>query len=340
VGFAPGFDLSNYGITAGSFPVANIFIEDDLNTPITKEWTLQAGTRLGQRGEAKVVYSHRKTTSFLDDFITLDLGKTTVVDAGVTFGTFDNVLIHNTDDVHRREYQGLLLITNYRPLERWYVGAHWTIQLRNHGNFEGEAANQPGNDSIIGDRPEFYTAARHYPFGRTDDYQRHKLRLYSTYDLGLGRAGTATLGGVYRYDSPQVYSLFASNVPITAQQLARNPGYARPPTTQTLFFTERGAGGEFESAHLFDFSLHYDVPVYKSARPFIKAELRNAFNKQPLIGHNVTVTPDANSPVDALGLPTGYVRGANFGRPLNSHTATDPHVPYPRELRFSVGFRF
>jgi hypothetical protein len=145
---------------------------------------------------------------------------------------------------------------------------------------------------------------------------------------------------VYRYDSPQVFSLSSANVPITALQLARNPGYARPPTTQTLFFTERGAGGEFESSHLFDFSLHYDVPVYKSARPFIKAELRNAFNKQPLIGHNVTVTPDANSPVDALGLRTGYTRGANFGKPLNSHTATDPHVPYPRELRFSVGFRF
>jgi hypothetical protein len=340
VGFAPGFNLNNYTIIGGSFPVANIFIEDDLNTPTTKEWTLQAGTRLGQRGEAKVVYTNRKTTNFLDDFITIDLGKTTVTDAGVNFGTFDNNLIRNTDDVHRREYQGLLLITNYRVTDRLYLGGHWTVQLRNHGNFEGEGANTPGSYSIIGDRPEFYTAARHYPFGRTDDYQRHKLRLYTTYSLGLGRAGTATLGGIYRYDSPQVFSLLASNVAITPQQLARNPGYARPPTTQTLFFTERGGGGEFSSAHLFDFSLSYDVPVYRQARPFIKVELRNAFNKQPLIGHNVTVTADASSQRDELGLPTGFIRGANFGVPLNSHTATDPHVPYPREILFSVGFRF
>jgi hypothetical protein len=249
-------------------------------------------------------------------------------------------VVRNTDDLHRREYQGLQFIVNYRPANDWAVGGHWTMQLRNHANFEGEAANQPGSYSIIGDRPEFYSAARHYPFGRTDDYQHDKLRLYTVYELELGRAGTVSLGGVYRYDSPLTYSLVATSVPITAQQSARNPGYARPPTTQTLFFAERGSE-EFEPSHLIDFSLNYDVPVYKSARPFVKAELRNAFNKQPLIGFDTTVTPDPNSARDELGLPTGFVRGVpNFGVPLNKHTATGPHVPYPREFRFSVGFRF
>ena len=82
------------------------------------------------------------------------------------------------------------------------------------------------------------------------------------------------------------------------------------------------------------------MPIYKSARPFFKAEVRNAFNKQPLIGFDTTVTPDASSPKDALGLPTGYVRGTNFGTPLNAQTATGPHVPFPREFRFSLGLRF
>jgi hypothetical protein len=339
IGFAPAFNLANYRITAGSFPTANVFLVDDLNTPITREWTLQAGTRLGSRGEAKVVYSNRQTTNFLEDFITIDNGKTTVTDGGVNFGTFDNVVIRNTSDIPQREYQGLQLVVNHRPANDWAVGGNWTIQLKNEGNFEGEAANQPGISSIIHDRPEFYSAARHFPVGRVDDYQRHKVRLYSVYDLALGGAGTVSLGGVYRYDSPLTYSLFASNVAITPQQLARNPGYARPPTTQTLFFAERGSD-EFEPSHLVDFSLNYEVPVYKSARPFVKAELRNAFNKQPLIGHDTTVTPNASSPRDELGLATGFVRGINFGVPLNNHTATGPHVPYPREFRFSVGFRF
>jgi hypothetical protein len=128
-------------------------------------------------------------------------------------------------------------------------------------------------------------------------------------------------------------------VTITAQQLARDPGYARPPTTQTLFYGARGTG-EFNSSHLIDFSLFYEVPVYKAARPFFKAELRNAFNKQPLIGFNTVVTPDPNSPKDALGLPTGYIKNARFGVPQNNYTSTAPHVPQPRTFLFAVGFRF
>jgi hypothetical protein len=341
VDFAPGFDLANYVIIGGGFPIRNIFLEDDLNTPITKEWTLQAGTRLGNKGEFKAVYTNRRTTNFLEDFITLDLGKTTVVENGRDFGTFDNVLIHNTNDIPERSYQGLLFLANYRILDNWQAGAHWTVQLKNEGNFEGEAANQPGNYSIIGDRPEFYSAERHFPTGKTDDYQQHKLRLFSTYDLGLGRAGTVTLGGLYRYDSPQVYSLSAANVPISSIQRSRDPGYARPPTTQTLFFGGRGSA-EFEASHLVDFSLFYDVPVYRDLRPFIKAELRNAFNKQPLIGFNTTISAKngATDPKDDLGLPTDYTKGSLFGTPVNNHTATAPHVPFPQEFRFSIGFRF
>lgn len=89
---------------------------------------------------------------------------TTVTDGGVTFGTFDNVVVRNTSDIPQRDYQGLQFIVNYRPANDWAVGGHWTVQIKNEGNFEGEAANQPGSYSIIGDRPEFYSAARHYPF--------------------------------------------------------------------------------------------------------------------------------------------------------------------------------
>jgi hypothetical protein len=340
IGFAPAFDLANYRIVGGNFPLANVAIVGSLDTPLTKEWTLQVGKKLGQQGEVKAVYSNRKTTNFLDDFITFDQGKTTVVENGRDFGTFDNVVIQNTDDINRRRYQALTLESNYRLTDKWSAGASWTWQIKNEANFEGEAANQPGNYSIIHDRPEFYDEARHFPFGRTDDYQKDKIRLFSVYNLALGRAGTVSLGGIYRFDSASFYSLTATNVAITAQQTARNPGYARPPTTQTLFFGARGEGGEFEPSHLLDFSMNYELPLYKSARPFFKAELRNAFNKQPLIGFDTTVTPDPNSAKDALGLATGYIRGANFGTPINAQTATGPHVPFPREFRFSVGVRF
>ena len=113
----------------------------------------------------------------------------------MTFGTFDNVLIQNTDDINRREYQALLFFANYRVTPDWAVSFNWTHQFKNEANFEGEAANQPGNYSLIHDRPEFYDEERHFPFGRTDDYQAEKVRLYTVYDLQLGKAGTASVGG-------------------------------------------------------------------------------------------------------------------------------------------------
>jgi hypothetical protein len=165
-------------------------------------------------------------------------------------------------------------------------------------------------------------------------YQRHKVRLASSYDLDMGRIGRATLGVLYRYDSPLAYGLSAANVPFTAIQRSLNPGYASVPTTQTLWFSDRGAF-DFEAAHLLDVAVNYDLPVWKTARPYFKGELRNSFNAQPLIGFDTTITPNNAGPVDALGLPTEFVKGPNFGK-----NTVLTHNPTPREFRFSVGFRF
>ncbi|HUG52677.1 MAG TPA: hypothetical protein VMR21_03720, partial [Vicinamibacteria bacterium] len=89
-----------------------------------------------------------------------------------------------------------------------------------------------------------------------------------------------------------------------------------------------------------DFALNYELPIWKTARPWFKAELRNAFNRQPLIGHNTTITPDPASPVDELGLPTGFTRGPNFGNATQGADVVGAHYPIPREFLLSVGFRF
>src|SRR5262249_15812073 len=130
------------------------------------------------------------------------------------------------------------------------------------------------------------------------------------------------------------FSYLANNVPITSIQKSRDPGYARPPTTQTLYFGDRGIGS-YEAAHLFDFALNYELPVWKTASPWFKAEVRNPFDAQPLIGCNTTVTPDTAGPVDSLGLPINYVKGPSFGKGTQNS-----HYPIPREFFVSVGFRF
>ena len=54
--FAPGFNPANYTTIAGSFPVENVFFDESLGTPLTKEWTLpvRPSARPEGRGQARV----------------------------------------------------------------------------------------------------------------------------------------------------------------------------------------------------------------------------------------------------------------------------------------------
>ena len=342
--FAPGFDPANYEISFGSFPTANVFLADGLSSPITREFAASIGHELWGRGHAKLTYTFRNYYNFIEDFIndpTLD-GRTTVIQDGVNFGTFDNIVFDNSD-LPEREYQALLLQSNYRLRDNLQVEGHWTIQLRNHGNFEGEAANQPGISSEVGDYPEILTPERNFPTGRLNDFQRHKVRLWAIYSQGLGRFGTLDVAPILRAGSGRAFSLFAADVPLSDIQLARNPGYARLPGggTQTLFFGERGSE-TFEGYALFDLALTYRIPVFRTVSPWVKLEVLNVTNNQKVFEWNTTVTPDPNSPLDEHGLPTGFVRGSNFGRATaNTHYPVwRPGFTGGRTFLIATGVRF
>jgi hypothetical protein len=48
----------------------------------------------------------------------------------------------NTDEA-RREYQAMVLQSRYRLTDSWSVNGHYTVQLKNDGNYEGEGTNTP-----------------------------------------------------------------------------------------------------------------------------------------------------------------------------------------------------
>ena len=50
----------------------------------------------------------------------------------------------------------------------------------------------------------------------------------------------------------------------------------------------------------------------------MKLDLLNVFNNQKQIGFNTTVTPDYDGPVDELGLPLNFIRGARFGQAVRN----------------------
>jgi hypothetical protein len=342
--FAPGFDLSNYEISFGSFPTANIFMAPGLSSPITREFSASIGHQLGDRGMAKLTYANRAYYNFIEDFIDdpTDAGRTDVVYNGTDFGTFDNIVYRNSD-LPERKYQALIAQANFRPSSRLTVEGHWTVQLQNEGNFEGEAQNQPGVGSAFGDYPEILVPSRNFPIGRLNGFQRNKVRAWATYNQPLGRFGSVDVAPILRVDSGLSYSLFATKVDLSDIQLARDPGYARLPDggTQTLYFGERGSQS-FPGFALFDLAATYQVPLFKTLSPWVKAEILNVTNNQKLIAWDTTVTPDPGSPLDENGLPTGYVKGPRFGQGTSNtdYPAWRPGQTGGRTYLLSGGIRF
>jgi hypothetical protein len=346
--FAPAFNLASYGtIISASFPTSNIFVAPGLSSPTVREFTLGLGRALGDKGYAKATYQFRRWYNFVEDFIQLSNGIVNVNRNGANIGNLTKVIFGNTNDVHR-EYQALLLQNSYRFHDNISFGAHYTLQLKNDGNSNVEAANQPGITSLVGDYPEIYGPAldRYLPQGRLADYQQHKLRVYGTYTLGMGRGGAIDLSPIWRVDSGHVFSYVANSVPLTAIELARNPGYPvndiNANTAANLYFGQRGEG-QFPGYGVMDFAASYSIPVWKSAKPWVKFEVYNVLNNQKLIGWDTTVTPDPNSPKDANGLPTGYIKGANFGKAIQDTGAFAQPVPGTnggRLFRMALGFRF
>lgn len=336
--FAPGFDPANYVTVFGDFPTANVFFDEGLSSPISREFTLQAGTEiLRGRGFLQAIYLQRDYSNFVEDFIDAETGDTTVIEDGINFGTFDNIVFRNSDDPVRR-YKALQFEGRYRVTPRLVVNGHWTVQLENEGNFEGEATNQPAISSLLGDFPEVFSQERNFPVGRVNEFQRHKARAWAVYTVPFGRFGEPSIALLYRYNSPLTYSLAAEGVGLTDTQLAiaEAIGYASTPNAgdQTLYFGKRGTE-KFEAAHLVDLDVTYEIPVWRTARPYFEVEVFNLFNNDALITHDTTVTPDFDGPVDSLGLPLNFIRGPRFG------TATsETDFPRARTFQFSLGFRF
>jgi hypothetical protein len=336
--FAPAFNPSNYTTIGGTFPTANVFFDANLTSPTTRETTLSVGREFGARLWARGRYVHRRATDFVEDYITMAEGRTVVIRDGVNFGTFDNAVYRNSS-LARREYDAVDVQSGWQAANALTIAGQWTVQLRNHGNFEGEAANNPAIPSFIADNPEMFVE-RNFPMGRLDDFQRSKVRLWASYGLGLGRAGRLDIAPMYRYNSGRTFS-YTATVPMTPQQIANDPGYARRPTSQTLFFNERGAGN-FAGFALVDLATTWSVPVWRSLSPWLKLEVLNALNNQKAISWDTAITASATGPRDANGLPLEYVKGANFGTPTRT---TDYPRPRPgldggRTYLMAFGVRF
>ena len=262
--FAPGFDLANYTPFTGNFPTANVLLADGLASPLTKEFTLSAGPQFTQ-GLRAVLYTWRHASELHRGLHRRPAcrARSTVICDGVDFGTSTVSHYRNSNDVERK-YQGCSSL-DATTAGQSVLNGHYTLQFKNEGNFEGEAANQPANPSDFGDWPPVLTP-RSYPYGTLNDFQRSKLRLWAVYNQSLGWAGNVTVGPIWRYNSAQTYSLFASGVPLSCDPdrtvAAGGVCQAAGRRFQTLYFDDRGTES-FEGYGLVDIAATYDIAIWR-----------------------------------------------------------------------------
>ena len=163
--FAPGLNPANYtAVLLGNFPTANVAFEDGLSSALNKEFTLSFGGEVGTQGlrqsdlcAAQDEQHHRR----LHHRRPRQHGRHP---RRRQLRRVRQLIYRNADDGLFREYQAMVLQGRYRPSSKWSIAAHWTLQMKNHGNFEGEAANQPGAPSLFADYPESFSADRNFPY--------------------------------------------------------------------------------------------------------------------------------------------------------------------------------
>jgi hypothetical protein len=156
-----------------------------------------------------------------------------------------------------------------------------------------------------------------------------------------------------------VFSLAARNQALTSTQTALISAAGYPDTPGTgpvsgnqVFFGERGLE-TFPGHGLFDTSINYNIPVFRTLRPWLKFDVYNLFNNQKLIAWNTVITQNAASPKDNLGLATDYTKSATYGTAtgntvINLYSTTintyplafGGAIPGGRTFRVAMGFRF
>ena len=57
-----------------------------------------------------------------------------------------------------------------------------------------------------------------------------------------------------------------------------------------VFFNGERGSETFPGYGLFDTSINYNIPVFRTLRPWVKFDVYNLFNNQKLIGWNTAVT--------------------------------------------------
>jgi len=333
-------------LLAQSVPGFNSRLESELDSPSVEEWTVGAGTQIGN-GYVRADYINRDWQDFYTQFSNLAIGSVT----SVTGARADLVLTGNSNDF-TREYDAVEVQGQYRFFNRVNLGANYTwSELK--GNIIGETTGN-GPVAVGGNefRPEYFGFPQNNPMGFLPQDQTHKARLWAAIDVPT-IVGNFNFSVLQRFDSGNPYSLAGTINPSFNANFygpgqpggVVNPGYVSATTAATYFFSDRGQF-RFNDLTATDLSINYgtDFNWLGGLQLFIQGEVINVFNEDELINFDTSILTASNTstlqrfnplagdtPVEGVH----WRKGPNFGK---ATFVSDYQTP--RTYRVSAGIRF
>jgi len=309
----------------------NTSVEPTIASSNSDEVMVGLARKLGNKGAVRVDYVYRKYYDFYGNYVNLDTGVVTDPRTGLKFNM---TVVDNTDTV-ARDYNGVSVQFDYRLRRGLTVAGNYMLSW-SKGSVEGEDSTNGATRASANEYPEYRQASWNYPLGYTNGDQRHKMRIWGTWQVPLPRViGTFDLGATQRYDSGGPYDYSFS---VDPRPYVTNPGYLVPPSSVTYYATGRGAF-HFDGYWRTDLSLSWNYKIYKKTQIFFRGIAANVFNNQALQSFNNVVTTSGMTAFNPF--TTTPVEGVNWKKDSLYGQASSPSsYQAPRDFSFSVGFRF
>jgi hypothetical protein len=329
-------------------PGINVRIVEPLSSPYSMEYSGGVSRMLGGRGTLRADVVYRDFRNFYGMRTDRSTGR--VQD---DFGNnYDLNVIENTDRTERR-YVGLTLQMSHDVGPELFVGGNYTLSHAT-GNLEGETVNGGPSGALVSNYPEYRAESWNYPSGDLAIDQRHRARMWATYNLPIARPGALSVGLLQQIGSGVPYAAIGVVNPLSFMP---NPGYLTPPGAVEYFLAGRNPF-RTEATYRTDVSLNYAHRLGRvsDVQPelFFHGELLNVFNQFQLcgcgenvfrnggitdlttIGQGVRIiapqfNPYTTQPVEG----THWEKLPNFGLAQNAFAYTSPRI-----FRFSVGVKF
>ena len=250
-----------------------------LSSPSVWEYATGLNRQVSNRAALRADFVYRSFGNFYADFTAPGQ-----VGRDPDGRTYDLVTIGNSD-VAFRKYAGLSVQATYRR-SGFDLGGNYTLS-RNWGNVEGETvANGPTR--FEGQSfPEYKRAEWAFPEGDLSSDQRHRARLWLTYNPRF--ATGLTLSMIEQMESGVPYGAGGREATanpntsgVDTRPYVTNPGYLVPPpgNTVTYFYTARDAfrtQGQLRTD--LGVTYNYRVPGGRGTEFYVQMQVLNLFNQ-------------------------------------------------------------